>query len=88
MAEAADLQLRFYALGVKESFGYEPALLTVHSLAAGKTETRPYDPSGEETLKREIEAAADAIESRKFKPDASFCARCGFRRECAFSAAR
>lgn len=88
MAEAADLQLRFYALGVKESFGYEPALLTVHSLAAGKAETRPYDPSGEEALKREIEAAADAIESREFKPDASFCARCGFRRDCAFSAAR
>jgi DNA helicase-2/ATP-dependent DNA helicase PcrA len=86
--EAADLQLRFYALGCKEGLRCEPALLSVHYLAAGRVETRPYDASKEEALKADIVAVADAIEAGRFGPETSFCRRCGFRNDCAFSVAR
>ena len=81
-AEESDVQLRFYALGVKEALGVTPALLTVHYLAAGKRQSKPYDPSGEEQLKRQIEAAADGIENERFSPDTSFCPRCAYRSTC------
>jgi DNA helicase-2/ATP-dependent DNA helicase PcrA len=87
-AEVSDLQLRFYALGVKECFGYAPALMTIHYLAAGKTETKPYDPSGEDALKADLERVADLIERTQYPPDASFCPRCGFRGVCSYSVAK
>jgi DNA helicase-2/ATP-dependent DNA helicase PcrA len=87
-AEVSDLQLRFYALGVKECFGYEPALLTIHYLAAGKTETKPYDPSGEEALKADMLRVADLIERQQYPPDTSFCPRCVYRSDCSYSAAK
>ena len=80
-----DLQLRFYALGVKESLSLDPSLLTVHYLAAGRVETRDYDASREQELKGEIARVADAVEAGRFSPDASFCPRCAFRRDCQFS---
>lgn len=83
-----NLQLRFYALGLKESLAIETSFLTVHYLAAGRRDTVPYDASGEEALKRQIEAAADRIESGDFKPDTSFCPRCEFRKTCALSVAK
>jgi putative RecB family exonuclease len=82
------LQLSFYALGVKEAFGQEPALLTTHYLADGAVDTKPYDPSGEAALKDEIARVADRIEAGGFEPDTSFCPRCGFRRTCRYSVAR
>lgn len=86
-ASEADLQLRFYALGAKRGLRIEPALLTVHYLAAGRADTRPYDPAGEAALEREIQETADAIEAARFGPDTSFCPRCSFKNDCAFSTA-
>lgn len=87
-AEVSDLQLRFYALGVKECFGYQPSLLTIHYLAAGKTETKEYDPSGEDELKKDLVRVADLIERRQWPPDTSFCPRCVYRQDCAYSVAK
>jgi DNA helicase-2/ATP-dependent DNA helicase PcrA len=84
----SDLQLRFYALGAKEGLLLTPALLSVHYLAAGRIESRDYDPSGEEELKAMIVETADRIEAGGFGPDTSFCRRCVFRKECDFSIAR
>lgn len=85
---ALDLQLRFYALGAKKGLGLTPDLLTVHYLEAGERVTKPYDPSGEAELEREIGVVAEKIGAGAFPPDTSFCPRCVFRRECAFSAAK
>ncbi|MBI4375339.1 MAG: PD-(D/E)XK nuclease family protein [Elusimicrobia bacterium] len=85
---SANLQLRFYALGVRESLGFKPDLLSIHYLAAGESRTIPYDDSGEEELKAMILAAAERIEAGEFRPDTSFCPRCHYRRRCVFSAAR
>lgn len=82
------LQLRFYGLGVHESLGVKPALLTVHYLAAGRRDSVPYDDSGEDALKTDIEKAADAIEALEVKPDTTFCPRCEFRKTCTHSVAR
>jgi RecB family exonuclease len=82
------LQLRFYALGVRESLGIKPALLTIHYLASGKRESLPYDDSGEDELKSLIERAADRIEAGDFKPDTSYCPLCEFRKTCTHSIAR
>jgi len=87
-AEVSDLQLRFYALGVKECFGYAPALLTIHYLAAGKTETKEYDPEGEDELKKDLVRVADEIERQRYPPETSFCPRCVYRKDCAYSVAR
>lgn len=84
----SDLQLRFYALGAKLGLGLSPALLSVHYLAAGRVETRPYDGKGEEELKAMIAETADRIEAGGFGPDTSFCRRCVFRDACDFSIAR
>lgn len=85
---AKSLQLRFYALGVKESLAWEPAWLTIHYLAEGRRVSAAYDPAGEEELKGWILEAADAIEAGRFPPETSFCPRCDYRRECPHSAAR
>ena len=82
------LQLRFYALGARECFALEPSALTVHYLASGRRASAPYDPAGEEDLKRLILETADRIEAAEFAPAASFCPRCGFRLSCPHSAAR
>ncbi|MBI3552621.1 MAG: PD-(D/E)XK nuclease family protein [Elusimicrobia bacterium] len=82
------LQLRFYALGVRESLGVKPSWLTIHYLAAGKREREPYDDSREDELKAAIERAADRIENGDFKPDTAFCPSCDFRRTCTHSTAR
>lgn len=82
------LQLRFYALGVRESLGIKPALLTIHYLSSGKRESSPYDDSREEELKGLIERAADRIEAGDFAPDTSYCARCDYRRTCTHSITR
>ena len=82
------LQLRFYALGARECFAWTPAIITVHYLASGHRASSPYDPSGEEELKRLILETADRIAAAHFKPDTSFCPRCGFRKSCPMSAAK
>jgi RecB family exonuclease len=80
-----NLQLRFYALGARESLALEPAWLTVLYLAAGRRESSPYDHSGEEELKAAIARAADGIEKSDWAPDTKFCPRCDFRTDCRFS---
>lgn len=87
-ALSENLQLRFYALGVHESLGIKPGLLTVHSLAAGKRASIPYDDSGEDELKERILKAADSIEAGKFPPDTSFCRLCDYRKTCTHSIVR
>lgn len=82
------LQLRFYALGARESLALNPELLTVRYLAAGESVTAAYDPSREEELKGLILRAADRIERGDFPPDASFCPRCGFKASCPYSSVR
>lgn len=82
------LQLRFYALGVRESLGKKADWITIHYLAAGKRETLPYDDSGEDEFKARIEKTADLIDDGAAKPDTSSCARCEYRRECSHSIAR
>lgn len=83
-----DQQLRFYALGARESWGYRPTVLTTYRLAAGEKVSVPYDGSGEEELKDLIIRTADRIESGGFAPDTSFCPRCSWRKTCAYSVAR
>lgn len=85
---ARSLQLRFYALGAKESLAYKPAILTLIELSSGKIFSAPYDPSGEEDLKVLILKAADGIESGRLPPETSFCPRCVFRKDCSNSVAR
>lgn len=82
---ADDLQMRFYALGVKQSLALEPALLTLHYLAAAKKVSVDYDSSREPELKALIEKAADDIEAGIFSARTSFCPCCEFRADCAFS---
>lgn len=80
-----NLQLRFYALGVRESLSLDPALLTVDYLAAGRACSVAYDGKGEGELKELIARTADQIERGDFRPDTGFCARCDFRGDCAHS---
>jgi DNA helicase-2/ATP-dependent DNA helicase PcrA len=84
----ADLQLRFYALGAKKGLGLEPSVLTVHYLAAGRVESRPYTGEGEEELEAMILETASEIEAKNYGPDTSFCPRCVFRKDCEFSVSR
>ena len=87
-AEPADvLQLRFYGLGVKESFAWQPALLSDYFIADIRKETFPYDPAGEDELKSLIVRTAGLIEAGGFAPDTSFCPRCVFRDDCVHSPA-
>lgn len=83
---ADDLQMRFYALGVKESLALELSLLTLHYVAAAKRVSVAYDSARESELKALIEKAADDIEAGEFAPRTAFCPRCEFREECGFSA--
>lgn len=83
-----EMQMRFYALGIRECLGIKPALLTFYYLSAGKSETKAYDDSNEDGLKRLIVQTADRIEAGEFKADTSFCSRCDFRNSCQFSVAR
>ncbi|MBI3289668.1 MAG: PD-(D/E)XK nuclease family protein [Elusimicrobia bacterium] len=85
---AADPQLRFYALGAKRGLGLQPATLTVDCVTAGARVTAPYEAKGEEALSADIQAAASGIEAAAFSPDTSFCPRCDFRRDCAYSVAK
>ena len=80
-----DLQLRFYALGARRGLGIRAAVLTVDCVTAGRRVSAPYDASGEEELARDIAAAAAAVEAGSFSPDTSFCPRCDFRGDCAYS---
>ncbi len=85
---AADLQMRFYALGADRGLHLRPETLTVDCVAAGERVSAPYDPSGEAALEADIRAAASGIEAGVFEPKTSFCHRCDFRRDCAYSADR
>jgi RecB family exonuclease len=85
---ADDLQMRFYALGAKESLALEPSLLTLYYVAAGKKVSVVYESRREPELKALIERTADAIEAGRFAPDPAFCPRCEFRKDCALSSAR
>lgn len=82
---AADLQLRFYALGARRALGLRAATLTMDCVTAGERVSVPCDPSGEEALASDIGAAATAIEAGAFAPDTSYCPRCDFRADCAHS---
>jgi RecB family exonuclease len=83
-----NLQLRFYALGARESLAISPAWLTMYYLAAAKRETVPYDSLGEQKLKELIVETAKRIEAGDFAPDKSFCPFCAFRKTCSHSIAR
>lgn len=85
---AENLQLRFYALGSRESLGLPVELLTVHYLAAGRRETAPYEPGGEAELKALIGRTADAIERAQWPPRTQFCPLCDFKASCRFSVAQ
>lgn len=85
---AADVQMRFYALGASRGLHLDPATLTVDCVAAGARVSAPYDPSGEATLEADIRAAASGIEAGVFEPKTSFCHRCDFRKDCAYSVAK
>lgn len=85
---AADLQMRFYALGAARGLHLAPATLTVDCVAAGERVSAPYDPSGEDALEADIRAAASGIEAGVFEPKTDFCRRCDFRGDCAHSVAR
>lgn len=80
---AADLQLRLYGWGVKATWALEPKWLTWRYVAAGKSVTVPYDPSGEDELEEFVLRVADILAAgRAFTPDLSFCPRCDFRLRC------
>ena len=85
---AADLQLRFYALGARRGLGIRAAVLTVDCVTAGRRVSAPYDSAGEEYLARDISEAATAVEAGAFSPDTSFCPRCDFRGDCVYSTER
>ena len=85
---AADLQMRFYALGAERGLRMKPATLTVDCVAAGERVSAAYDASGAEALAADVQAAASGIEAGVFKPDTSFCKRCDFRAECEHSTAK
>ena len=85
---AADLQLRFYALGASRALHLAPATLIVDCVAAGERVSAPYDGSGEAALEADALAAADSIAKGDRTPDTSYCPRCDFRKECPYSVAR
>lgn len=85
---AADVQLRFYALGARRGLDLRAATLTMDCVTAGERVSAPYDPSGEEALAADIAAAAASIEAGDFKPDTRFCPRCDFKSDCAYSIVR
>ena len=85
---AADLQLRFYALGALRGLGIRSATLTMDCVTAGERVSAAYDPGGEGALAADISAAAAAIEAGVSAPDTSFCPRCDFRHDCAYSTER
>lgn len=80
-----DLQMRFYALGVKESLALDVRRLTLHYVAADKKVSVAYDAGREEELKGLIGKTADDIEAGRFCARTAFCPRCEFRADCPFS---
>ena len=84
---AADLQLRFYALGARKGLGIRPALLTVDCVATGDRVSVPGEPIDEDRLTADILAAAQSIEAQNYEPDVTFCQRCDFNRDCVNSIA-
>ena len=85
---AADLQMRFYALGARLGLGLRPATLTMDCVAVGARVSALHDPVVEDGLSADIMQAANDIEKGKFPPKTSYCHRCDFRNDCAHSAAR
>ncbi|HXT02203.1 MAG TPA: PD-(D/E)XK nuclease family protein [Elusimicrobiota bacterium] len=85
---AADLQLRFYALGARLGLGLRAATVTMDCVTAGQRVSAPYDASGEDALSADIAAAAAGIEAGEFSPDTSFCPRCDFKNDCPYSVAK
>ncbi|MBI3299095.1 MAG: PD-(D/E)XK nuclease family protein [Elusimicrobia bacterium] len=82
-AAAQDLQLRMYAWGLRACWGLGARWLSWRYVAADRTVTAPYDPSGEEELEAFITRAADIIAAAKtFAPDFSYCPRCDFKLRC------
>ncbi|UPT75498.1 MAG: PD-(D/E)XK nuclease family protein [Elusimicrobiota bacterium] len=85
---AADPQMRFYALGLSRGLHMEPSTLTVDCVVAGARVSAAYDPSGVDSLAADVRAAASGIEAAVFEPNTSFCQRCDFRKDCAYSVAK
>lgn len=85
---ASDAQMRFYALGASRGLHLTPATLTVDCVAVGARVSAPYDPSGEDALEADVRAAASGIEAGVFEPKTSYCPRCDFRKDCAYSVAK
>jgi len=85
---AADVQMRFYALGAKRGLGLAPELLTVDCVSVGERVSAAYDGAGEESLDADIRAAASGVEAAYFTPDTSYCPRCDFRKDCAHAVAK
>jgi len=85
---AADVQMRFYALGAKRGLSLAPDTLTMDCVTAGERVSAPYDGAGEEALDADIRAAASGIEAAAFAPDTGYCSRCDFKPDCHYSTAK
>lgn len=82
-ATAEDLQLRMYALALRESLKLEPAWLSFYYVALGRKVSVPYDSSKEKELEELITRVADALSAQtETVPNTSFCPRCDFRTRC------
>lgn len=84
---AADLQLRFYALGASRALGVPVSTVTMDFVSVGERLSAAYDPSGEEALAADVGAACDAIEAGRFEADARYCPRCDFKADCPYAKA-
>jgi DNA helicase-2/ATP-dependent DNA helicase PcrA len=79
-----DKQVRYYAIGCRESLGLEPSKAFVHSLDGDRI--REVDISDDRLVetKKEIGNQVEGILSKKFaaKPDIDHCGGCDFRKIC------
>ena len=75
-------------MGAKLGLGLTPATLTIDCVTAGERVSVPYDGEGEDALAADIRAAASGIAALMFSPDTSFCSRCDFSKDCAYSVAK
>jgi RecB family exonuclease len=84
---AADVQMRFYALGARRGLSLLPATMTIDCVTAGARVSVACDDSHDSELAADILDVATRIESGDFKPNISYCGGCDFRRDCPHSVA-
>ena len=77
------LQLELYALAAQEIWDKAPEDLTLTFAYIGSSEERTYQARAAAEIRKEIEAALDAIAARAFEPQTSpLCRSCDFLRDC------